>query len=154
MVSRNLAGVAVANLVDGNDSELVLCVFHQAGHHEFGGLEFLRDVALGPLLGVGSLALHQISNDLTATIVSWFGPAEADRMLGRVHHLGERRWARRILRITHKAYKSDKHQGYFQLRFSANQTLTDGVNSQSGVGRIAGFAQAGLVQSDDSEFVL
>ena len=99
MVSRDLAGLTVADLVDSSDSELVLCVVHQACHQEFSGLELFRDIALGPVLSLRSLALHQIANDLTATIVCRFGPAEADGALGGVDHLGEGRWTGRICRI-------------------------------------------------------
>lgn len=74
MVSRDVTGLAEADLVDSGDSELVLCVVHQACHQEFGGLEFLRGVALGPVLCFNSLALHHVADDLTATVVCWLGP--------------------------------------------------------------------------------
>lgn len=96
MVSRDVAGLAVANLVDSSYSELVLCVVHQTRHQEFGGLELLRDVALGPVLSFGSFTLHQVADDLTATVICWFGPAKADGVLGGVYHLGEGWWSRRI----------------------------------------------------------
>ncbi len=99
MVSRDLTGFTEANLVDSADSELVLSVIHQACHQEFGGLELFRDIALGPVLRVSSLTLHQVADDLTATVVRRFGPAKADGALGGVHHLGEGRWAGRIWRI-------------------------------------------------------
>lgn len=99
MVSRDIAGLAEADLVDSGDSELVLCIVHQACYQEFGGLELFRDVALGPVFGFGSLTLHQVANDLTATIVCRFGPAKADGALGGVHHFGEGRWSGRIWRI-------------------------------------------------------
>lgn len=96
MVSRDVAGLTEANPVDCCDSELVLCVVHQAGHQELGGLELLWHIALVPVLGFSSLALYQVSDDLTASIIGRFGPAEADGALGGVHHLGESRWSRRI----------------------------------------------------------
>lgn len=96
MVSWDLAGFTVPNFVDSNDSELVLNVFHQASYHKFGCLEFFWNIALGPVLSINSLALNKVSNDLTATIIGRFGPAKANGALGRVHYLGECRWARRI----------------------------------------------------------
>lgn len=99
MVSRDLAGLAVANFVDSSDSELILSVIQQACNYEFGGLEFFRDIALGPVLGSGYFTLHQVSDDLTASIICRFGPAKTDGALGGVHHLGEGRWAWRIWRL-------------------------------------------------------
>lgn len=99
MVSWDIAGLTEANLVDSCDSELVLCVVHQARHKELGGLELFRHIALGPVLCFGSLTLYQVSDDLTATVVGRFGPAEADGALGGVHHLGESRWSGRICKI-------------------------------------------------------
>lgn len=96
MVSWDLAGVAEADLVDSDDSELVLGVVHQAGHQELGVLELLRDVALGPVLAVDSPVLNQVADDVAAAVVRRFGPAEADGALGGIHHLGERRRAGRI----------------------------------------------------------
>lgn len=98
MVSRDIAGLAEADLVYSDDSELVLGAVHQPCHQELGGLELFWDVALVPVFSFGSLTLHQVADDLTATVVRRFGPAKADGALGGIHHLGEGRWSGRIWR--------------------------------------------------------
>lgn len=82
MVSRDVAGLTEADLVDSGDSELVFSVVHQTCHQEFSGLELFWNVALGPVFGFGPLTLHQIADDLTTPIIRWFGPAQADGALG------------------------------------------------------------------------
>ncbi|TNN69583.1 hypothetical protein EYF80_020228 [Liparis tanakae] len=152
----DVAGLAEADLVDGEDSELVFGAVHQAGHQELGDLELLRDVTLAPVLSLDSLALDQIADDFTATVVCRFGPAEADGALGGVHHLGERRWAGRIWRIvvTHLLLSSHLLNKDHLTKSRLKQRLTDGVDSQCPVGGVTGFAQTGLVHGDDSELVL
>lgn len=91
MVPRNLAGLTESNLVDGSDSELVLCAVYQAGHQELGGLKLFGNITLHPVFRFGSLALHQVADNLTPTIVRWFGPSQTDGALCGIHHLGEGR---------------------------------------------------------------
>lgn len=98
VVSRDIAGLAEADLVNSGDSELVLGAVHQPCHQEFGGLELFWDVALSPVFSFSSLTFHQVADDLTATIIGRFGPAEADGTLGGIHNFGEGRWSRRICR--------------------------------------------------------
>lgn len=96
MFSRDITGLTESNFVEGRDSELVLSIVHQARHQKFGGLEFLWDVALGPIFCFSSLAFHQVTNDLTTTIICWLGPAQANGGLGGVYYFREGRWPRRI----------------------------------------------------------
>lgn len=96
MISRDIAGLTESNLVEGRDSELVLSIVHQALHQKLRGLELLWDVAFGPVFYFSSFALHQVADDLTATIIRWLGPAQANGGLGRVHYFREGRRPRRI----------------------------------------------------------
>lgn len=96
MISWNLTGIAVANLVDSSNSKLVLYGVHQTSYHKLCSLKLFGHIALVPFFSISPLTLYQITNDLTASIISWFGPAQADRALCGVHHLGEGRWTRRI----------------------------------------------------------
>lgn len=98
VVPRNITGLTEANFVEGKDSELVLGIVHQARHQEFGDLEFLGDIAFGPVFCFSSLAFHQVADDLTAAIICWLGPAEANGGLGGVYHFREGGWSRRIWR--------------------------------------------------------
>lgn len=98
MVSRDIARLAEANLVDGDDSELVLCVLHQTRHQVLGGLQIPGNVTLGPVFSLSSLTLHHVADDLTTPIVRWFGPGQTDGALSGIYHLGEGRGGRRIWR--------------------------------------------------------
>lgn len=96
MVPWDLAGLAVSNPINGCHSELVICAVHKASHQEIGGLELFGNITFGPVLSLSSLALYQVSHDLTTTIVSWFSPSQTDGTLCGINHLGEGGRTRRI----------------------------------------------------------
>ena len=96
VVPWDLAGLAVSNLVNSCHSELVLNAVQQASHQELSGLELFGNITLGPVLSLTTLALYQVSDDLTTPIISWFGPSQTDGTLGGINHLGEGGGARRI----------------------------------------------------------
>lgn len=52
VVSRDFAGLTVANFVYSCDPELVFYVVHQTRDQEFSGLELLWDVALVPIFSI------------------------------------------------------------------------------------------------------
>lgn len=78
--------LAEADLVDGSDAALVLCLVYEVLDGVVGLLQVPGDVAAYPVSGVGPLALYQVSNDGASSIVGGDGPGEADGAVGGVHH--------------------------------------------------------------------
>ena len=90
-----------ADLVDGGDAALILCLVNEVLDYIVGVLQVPGDIAANPVCGVRPLALHQVSNDRASTITGGSGPGKADGAVGGVCHTGVHNRARRSWGMAH-----------------------------------------------------
>lgn len=99
MLARHFDRLAEANLVDGSDATLVLCLVYEVLDDVVGLLQVPGYIAADPVCGIRPLALHQVSQDGASTIICRDSPGEVDGTgsgvcYTGVHHRAGRSWGR------------------------------------------------------------
>lgn len=82
---RHRTSLALANAVDSNDAELVVCVRGESRQSKHGGGNL--GLVAGPRLSGHQLVLNKVAGDGRTPVVLWSGPGQCHGALGDIHDL-------------------------------------------------------------------